>query len=78
MDINKGDYKTNVPLLVTKLSEKITGTNNGVENANSSAWMIKQFLKLEIITYKIKALRGSSYIPLPAFLSNSQCGLINI
>ena len=78
MDINKGDYKTKVNQLVANLSKKIVGSNNGVENANSSDWMIKHFFKLEIIIYKIKALRGSSYIPLTDFLNHPRSGLINI
>jgi hypothetical protein len=79
MDINKGDYKTKVNQLVANLSKKIVGSINGVENANSSDWMIKQFFKNEkLLLFKIKALRRSSCIPLPDFLNHPRSGLINI
>jgi hypothetical protein len=43
-----------------------------------TGWKVVSINNLNMDTFKIKAARGSSWIPTPERYSNAKCGLINI
>ena len=43
-----------------------------------TSWKVVSINNVNMDTYKIKAARGSSWIPTPERYSNAKCGLINI
>ena len=47
-------------------------------NHKGSGYTVKKINHVFLKSYKVKPIRGSSYIPTPEKFANSRCGLINI
>ena len=67
---------TNPEKLVKKCISKILGSIEEY-NTNGSGWYFKEVLKLEVNTVEFNPTKGSSYIPLPDWISNKKA-IVNI
>ena len=67
---------TNPEKLVKKCFSKIL-TDIEEYNKNGSGWYFKEVLKLEVNTVEFNPTKGSSYIPLPDWISNKKA-IVNI
>ena len=71
--ITKSIYKQIIDEFLEELLTKIHETEQ-----KESAWKIAQLNYINLDFFKIRAARGSSWIPTPERYSNPKCGLINI
>ena len=67
---------TNVEKLIDKYVKKIIEDLEAFQK-NGSGWYFKEVVQLEIHTVENGAMKGSSYIPLPDWISNKKA-IVNI
>ena len=67
---------TDIKEILSKMIRQILN-NIGIYQKNGSGWYFKEVLNLEIHTVNYKPMKGSSYIPLPDFITKKKV-IINI
>ena len=71
-NLEAADVKEILSKMINKILNKISSYQR-----NGSGWYFKEILKLEIHPVDYKPMRGSSYIPLPAFILRKKA-IVNI
>ena len=71
----KKDIKRQVASMYDDLKDKLITFE---QNIMVSVWRFEKVYNIFVETFKIRPVRGSSYIPTPEKFINPKCGLINI
>ena len=70
--------KKEIEQVLEKLYDDLGSKFDKLKDRHKSAGTLKKINYFFFDVYKIKEIRGSSYIPTPETYSNPKCGLINI
>ena len=66
------------PTIKNLKDEMERGFHKSLDTLSGSNWTVKRIDSIFAVAHTLKAAKGSSYIPTPARLAHSECGLINI